>query len=110
MNCAHAGEIPPANVKHYVLAAFGANQPPLLWLTPGLAAPNIGSAHPQFREHGVGIGCGDQRRALHVAHRPNTSTTWLGWLKPFSAATAFAQLSTASALTSTVVPQLRQIR
>jgi hypothetical protein len=47
---------------------------------------------------------------LHSAQSPNTSTMWLGWVNPFFIATWCAHASTASASSSTVRPQLRQMR
>ena len=43
-------------------------------------------------------------------HRPNSSTVWSTAVKPASAATCSAQRSTARPSTSTLVPQLRQMR
>ncbi len=47
---------------------------------------------------------------LHWGHRPNNSMVWSTAVKPASAATCSAQRSTARPSTSTLVPQLRQMR
>ena len=47
---------------------------------------------------------------LHWGHRPNSSMVWSTAVKPASAATCSAQRSTARPSTSTLVPQVRQMR
>ena len=47
---------------------------------------------------------------LHAGHSPNSSTVWSTAVNPASAATCSAQRSTARPSTSTLVPQLRQMR
>jgi 1-acyl-sn-glycerol-3-phosphate acyltransferase len=46
----------------------------------------------------------------HRGHRPNSSTVWSTSVKPASAATRSAHCSTARPSTSTLLPQLRQVR
>jgi len=46
----------------------------------------------------------------HSGHRPNSSTVWPTSVKPASAATRSAHCSTARPSTSTLRPQLRQVR
>ena len=89
-----------AAARQHVAGFLAASQPLCAWLAANVgesaAEPARRVSRPQGRPHS--------------GHRPNSSTVCPTSVKPASAATCSAQRSTARPSTSTLLPQLRQVR